>query len=934
MFNQNNEVVLIAPRRRDVNVIDMSSYNEESNTCFFAKASNSVNWLWFKRISHLNFNNINKLARQNLVASLTSLTFSKDKTCSACEKGKHHRDSFKTKRSFSISKYLHLLHMDLFGPVKPQTINHNKYTLVIVDEYSRKMENLNKVRVKELRSDNITEFRNYNLKEFCDEKGISQNFSSLYPSLSKDMVRQLMMYLEEDPLILAISMCLAILCTFTITKTTSENLMQKLMMDSFLATLHEDDEAISKSSTKGDEVNFNENISFPDDEFIMPRSSVPQRSRNNDYFLYDSVPPKEPPEFTSADDYLDLNIHDNTESFENLKPVEIQDNVINEPTSEPLAGVTTKSGVRDSKAASAHECLYVNFLSKIEPKKPIESLEEEGWIIDMQEELNQFERNKVWTLVPVPHGKTIIGTKWIWKNKMDEHGVVIKNKARLVAQGYNQQEMIDYEETFAPVARLKAIRIFLACAAYIGLRVYQMDVKSVFLNGKILEEYDVADSASVKCHMLPPNNLGLDESGVSVNETLFRGMIGPLIYLTASRLDIQFSICLCARSLLADYDVLYDKVSLHQRPHLKGDIKLHFVPIEWQLADIFIKPLDEPSFTRLVAELAVVDTITKTTTFTLSYFDKPISFDLNVFSTVIGFKRSENSVLVPPKETVRAGLATLRLIEENNTLISSSDLFYLVTGKHERKSNICYTRYLSLIMDYLLGDAYINENLKTLKPHHITASSFKPTLENEVHLIAHMCKVANLSPAPIKSLLHPSKDVNTDDTTDKSSSDTTVKTESPLKEQATDTQHEEADSNLHLMLDDEVHLVYGFEASGSTNEESDKTQTKVELLQSDEATTNNILDEMTDLKTSAAKPSEPLGPIQAELSSFSTKVLNLETSLAKQVTEKLEGSLPRMVADTFKERMPELISDSLKNILPSLIEESIQQALPKFDQRI
>ncbi|GKB52557.1 retrovirus-related pol polyprotein from transposon TNT 1-94 [Tanacetum coccineum] len=132
---------------------------------------------------------------------------------------------------------------------------------------------------------------------------------------------------------------------------------------------------------------------------------------------------------------------------------------------EPQAGVTTRSRVRDSEAASAHECLYVNFLSEIEPKKVIEALEEEGWVIAMQEELNQFERNKVWTLVPAPYGKTIIGTKWIFRNKMDENGVVIKNKARLVAQGYRQEEGIDYDETFAPVARLEAIRIFLAYAS-------------------------------------------------------------------------------------------------------------------------------------------------------------------------------------------------------------------------------------------------------------------------------------------------------------------------------------------------------------------------------------------------------------------------------------------------------------------------------------
>nr|GEW45326.1 retrovirus-related Pol polyprotein from transposon TNT 1-94 [Tanacetum cinerariifolium] len=119
IYNQNDEVVLIAPKRRDVYIIDMSSFNKESNACFFANASLSVNWLWHKRLSHLNFKNIINLAKHNLVSGLHSLNFSKDEICSAYEKGKHHRASFKTKRSFSINKSLHLLHMDLFGPVKP-----------------------------------------------------------------------------------------------------------------------------------------------------------------------------------------------------------------------------------------------------------------------------------------------------------------------------------------------------------------------------------------------------------------------------------------------------------------------------------------------------------------------------------------------------------------------------------------------------------------------------------------------------------------------------------------------------------------------------------------------------------------------------------------------------------------------------------------------
>ncbi|GJY23197.1 retrovirus-related pol polyprotein from transposon TNT 1-94 [Tanacetum coccineum] len=179
IFNANKEIVLIAPRRNDVYVLDMSSLTP-NGACFFAKASKSINWLWHKRLSHLNFKNINKLTKQNKVLGLPSLVYSKDKPCSACEKGKHHRASFKTKQNFSIKKCLHLLHMDLFRPVSPMSINHEKYTLVIVDEYSRMVENQNNVKVKQIRTDNGTEFRNHELESFCDERGISHNFSSPY----------------------------------------------------------------------------------------------------------------------------------------------------------------------------------------------------------------------------------------------------------------------------------------------------------------------------------------------------------------------------------------------------------------------------------------------------------------------------------------------------------------------------------------------------------------------------------------------------------------------------------------------------------------------------------------------------------------------------------------------------------------------------------
>ena len=134
----------------------------------------------------------------------------------------------------------------------------------------------------------------------------------------------------------------------------------------------------------------------------------------------------------------------------------------------------------------------VCFTSTMEPKNVKEALEDELWISAMQEELGQFERNDVWDLVPRPSDVNVIGTKWIFKNKTDEKGNITRNKARLVAQGYTQIEGIDFDETFAPVARLESIRLLLAVSCTLRFKLFQMDVKSAFLNGILNEEVYVA----------------------------------------------------------------------------------------------------------------------------------------------------------------------------------------------------------------------------------------------------------------------------------------------------------------------------------------------------------------------------------------------------------------------------------------------------------
>ncbi|GJR45726.1 putative ribonuclease H-like domain-containing protein [Tanacetum coccineum] len=127
-------------------------------------------------------------------------------------------------------------------------------------------------------------------------------------------------------------------------------------------------------------------------------------------------------------------------------------------------------------------------LEEHEPKKVIHTLKDLRWIEAMQKELLQFKLQEVWTLVDLPNGKRVIGTKWVFRNKKNKRGIVIKNKVRLVAQGYTQKERIDYDDVFAPVARIEAIRLFLAYASFKDFMVYQMDVKSAFLYGKIEKE--------------------------------------------------------------------------------------------------------------------------------------------------------------------------------------------------------------------------------------------------------------------------------------------------------------------------------------------------------------------------------------------------------------------------------------------------------------
>jgi hypothetical protein len=144
-------------------------------------------------------------------------------------------------------------------------------------------------------------------------------------------------------------------------------------------------------------------------------------------------------------------------------------------------GVTTRSRLTNF-------CEHYSFVSSIEPFRVEEALQDPDWVLAMQEELNNFKRNEVWSLVPRPK-QNVVGTKWVFRNKQDENRVVTRNKARLVAKGYAQVAGLDFEETFAPVARLESIQILLAYDAHHSFRLLQMDVKMLSSTGQSRRRY-------------------------------------------------------------------------------------------------------------------------------------------------------------------------------------------------------------------------------------------------------------------------------------------------------------------------------------------------------------------------------------------------------------------------------------------------------------
>ncbi|KAJ9547447.1 LOW QUALITY PROTEIN: hypothetical protein OSB04_019990 [Centaurea solstitialis] len=372
---------------------------------------------------HMNFKNMNKLVKNNLVRGLLAKEFSCDDHCVACLKGKQHKSTHKSKEIYTISSPLQLLHIDLFGPTNVMSIGKKSYCLVIVDDYSR-FTWVFFLRIKDETSELIKPFNS-------QQNGVERRNRTLIEaarSLLADSKLPITFLAEAVNTI-----CYVVLVVRSKGKTPYELLKKNkpfIAQSKAFRVFNSSTRIIEES----DNVKCNENT--PN----IPESSAAQ-----------SKSPEE------NDSNLGVNLQE-----------------------EPLH--LTRKQNKSVGVQNPQLGMLSCFLSQVEPKKTYDSLKDP---------------------MDLPNGHREIATKWIFRNKKDEKGIVIKNKARLVAQGYTQEEGIDYDNVFTSVSRIEAIRLLLAFASFKRFKVYQIDVKRAFLYGKIDEEVYVCQPSGFEDPKFP-----------------------------------------------------------------------------------------------------------------------------------------------------------------------------------------------------------------------------------------------------------------------------------------------------------------------------------------------------------------------------------------------------------------------------------------------
>nr|GEX97099.1 retrovirus-related Pol polyprotein from transposon TNT 1-94 [Tanacetum cinerariifolium] len=499
-----------------INLHEMAS---ASLICLMARANPTKSWLWHQRLSHLNFDTINDLAKNDLVSGLPKFKYAKEHLCPSCEQGKSKRALHPPKPVPNSKHWLHLLHMDLCGPMRFANINGKRYVLVILDDYSRYtwvhflrtkdetpevIKNFLKKIYVHLQApviivctDNGTEFKNQVLKEYFDSVGITHETSAAKTPQQNGVVERrnrtlveaarTMLIFSHAPLFLWAE-AIATACYtqnrsiihHRFKKTPYERIHARKPDISFLHVfgalcyLKNDREDIDKLGAKVDigffigysansvayrvynrrtrKIMETKNVTF--DELPSERDLDILFEPLHNEFL--GGPPAEAPRVIPAAPVLhNLQAPTASMSFQDSAPQQMN-----------LTPSPTASAVDNVSNAGFEGELFVN---------PYGTPSTESVVSSTQYFCHRMALNSL-----LSNG--------LFKNKHDEENTVIRNKTRLVMRGYRQEEGIDFEESFAPVARVEAIRIFLAYATHKGFTVYQMDVKTVFLHGSLKED--------------------------------------------------------------------------------------------------------------------------------------------------------------------------------------------------------------------------------------------------------------------------------------------------------------------------------------------------------------------------------------------------------------------------------------------------------------
>ncbi|GJY33575.1 retrovirus-related pol polyprotein from transposon TNT 1-94 [Tanacetum coccineum] len=600
-------------RTTNLYTINLHEMTSASPICLMARATSTKSWLWHQRLSRLNFDTINDLAKNDLVTGLPKFKYHKEHLCPSCEQGKGKKASHLPKPVPNSKQRLHLLHMDLCGPIRVESINGKRYVLVIVDDYSHYTWSP----VIIIRTDNGTEFNNQMLKEYFDSVGISHQTSSVRTPQQNGVVERrnrtlveasrTMLIFSRAPLFLwaeaiatacytqnrsiihrlyltyapstittqqptegelgllfegmyndyiggqpstALRTTLAaqappVRQTPTASTTIADIAPTPTNSSSQATNIPNSSQDIDELETQQQHVQQQENQAPLQPEIVD--DNVPNAMFNDNTFVNPFAIPSTSAAESSSSQYVDPS---NMHTFYQPYPHEFQwnkDHPLEQVIGEPSRPVLTRNQLR----SDGDMCMYALTVSTMEPKNVKEAMTDPAWIESMQEELLQFKRLDVWVLVPALDNIKPLTLKWLFKNKHDEENTVIRNKSRLVVRGYRQEEGIDLEESFAPVARIEAIMIFLAYAAHKSFTVFQMDVKTAFLHGMLKEDVYVCQ---------PEGFIDVDHPShvYKLKNTLYGLKQAPRAW--SSRPDFVPATCLCALVL-----------AKHAEKSLKGD---------------------------------------------------------------------------------------------------------------------------------------------------------------------------------------------------------------------------------------------------------------------------------------------------------------------------------------------------------------------------